>query len=700
MKRLDISHPAIRSALALVLPLLSLLALTPQAVASPPSTLGVQGVLRAAGGGAAADGNYIATFGLYDAASGGAALWQEGPIIITVTSGTFARVLGADKPLPANLFAGGKAGWLGAAIEKDPELPRVALQAVAWALRAVQAEALGCSGCVEAKHIATGTISAENVGFTWAGAKTKGGPAADLACTGCVSVAEMSFDGDLDLGGNGLKAKKLTAADISGQTISATAFIGDGSKLTGLKVPAGACKNKGEVVSGIAADGSLLCVSGLDANSLPPDGIVQVSNGLLSNRYVDMTLSSKTPLAIPDNNPVGVFDELDVPDLGIAKKLTVHVALTNSDISGLQVLLFDPTNASHVLYEKGAKGDKLEGNWPDPDKQVSGDLSAWAGKNPKGKWRLKVVDTIAAKGGNDGAVSVFEIKVETISSKKIDATGDLTVHGNLSAKLGVDFNKGEAKLMRLQNAPGAPVKCDASVLGLVYYDTKTSELKVCNGSDYKAFATTTPVGGQGKPAANCKAILDAGDAAGDGVYWLQHNGKAIKAWCDMAGGGWTLAASWAYSGNKPAQWGKDAVNAADPKPGVQHALPFADIFAKPTQVKMVYLPNKQTISYNMAPGATWTFASGGARIKVAGGNYLIWDSQNGVAPAGICFANGGYSTGYTCDGNSGQVAGHGLFNGNTADEFCNCSGHGWKYAAGGCNATVCGATGQVAVWLR
>ena len=49
---------------------------------------------------------------------------------------------------------------------------------------------------------------------------------------------------------------------------------------------------------------------------------------------------------------------------------------------------------------------------------------------------------------------------------------------------------------------------------------------------------------------------------------------------------------------------------------------------------------------------------------------------------------------------SGQVAGHGLFNGNTADEFCNCSGHGWKYGAGGCNATVCGATGQVAVWLR
>ena len=427
---------------------------------------------EATGDGPVSDGDYILSFGLYEAKKEGVALWQEGPEIISVKGGAFSYLLGSSKPIDHKLIGGMKATFLGVKVAKEPELPRQELHAVVYALLAARADSLACSGCIEGSHLKADSIAADRVAFPYADSKTKGGPATsalDLQCSGCVSVAELKIDGDLDLGGNGLKAKKLTAADITGQTISATAFIGDGSKLTGLKVPAGACKNKGEVVSGIAADGSLLCVSGLDANSLPPDGIVQVSNGLLSNRYVDMTLSSKTPLAIPDNNPVGVFDELDVPDLGIAKKLTVHLALTNSDISGLQVLLFDPTNASHVLYEKGAKGDKLEGNWPDPDKQVSGDLSAWAGKNPKGKWRLKVVDTIAAKGGDDGAVSVFEIKVETISSKKIDATGDLTVHGNLSAKLGVDFNKGEAKLMRLQKAPGAPVKCDASVLGLVYW---------------------------------------------------------------------------------------------------------------------------------------------------------------------------------------------------------------------------------------
>ena len=672
-------------------------------MAAMPGTLSVQGALHSAGGGAVSDGDYILSFALYEADKGGAAVWQEGPEIVTVKGGAFSYLLGSSKPIDHKLIGGLKATFLGVTVAKEPELPRQALHAVVYALLAARANELACSGCIDSEHLKSASVTADRVAFPYAGSKTKAGPATsalDLQCSGCVSLAELNIDGDLDLGGNGLKAKKVTAADISGQTISASAFIGDGAKLTGLKIPAGACKNKGEVVSGIGQDGSLVCVSGLDANSLPPDGIVQVSNGLLSNRYVDMTLSSKTPLAIPDNNPVGVFDELDVPDLGIAKKLSVHVALANSDISGLQVMLFDPTNASHILYDKGAKGKKLEGTWPEPDKQVSGDLSAWAGKNAKGKWRLKVVDTLADKGGDDGAVSAFEIKVETISNKKIDATGDLTVQGDLSAKLGVNFNKGEARLMRLQNAPAAPVKCDASVLGLVYYDTKTSELKVCNGSDYKAFATTTPIGSEGKPAASCKAILDAGDAAGDGVYWLVHNGKAIKAWCDMAGGGWTLAASWAYAGKKPAQWGKDAISVASPKPGVQHALPFADMFAKPTQVKMVYLGNQQAITYAIAAGANWTFGSGGARIKVASGNYLIWDSQNGSAPAGVCFVNGGYSTGYTCDGNSGQVAGHGLFNANTADEFCNCNSHGWKHGTGGCSATVCGATAQVAVWLR
>ena len=116
---------------------------------------------------------------------------------------------------------------------------------------------MDCSGRVTAAHlakgaigsdqVAAGAISASHVGFTWAGSKTKGGPATvalDLQCTGCVSLAELTIDGDLDLGGNALKAKSVAASTVQATTVTAGGIIGDGSKLTGIVVPAGSCKGK------------------------------------------------------------------------------------------------------------------------------------------------------------------------------------------------------------------------------------------------------------------------------------------------------------------------------------------------------------------------------------------------------------------------------------------------------------------------
>ena len=689
------------------------LAFAPAAQAAAPETILIHGRIASQGGGAVADGGYALSFALYSDPKAVNATWSESAGSIQVVGGRFVHALGSIKALPAKLLTDLTAPELGIKVGADAELPRVPLRAVAYARHAAIAAGLECSGCVGASQLADGAVGAKQIGpsaiaaghvaFTWAGSKTKGGPATkalDLECSGCVSVGELKIDGELDLAGNGLKAMTVSADQVSGQTISAVSFIGGGAKLTGLTFPASKCKKSNEVVNGVAADGSLLCTPGMDATSLPADGVVQVTNGLLSNRFVDVTLSSKTPLPIPDSNPVGVFDELDVPDLGIAKSLTVHVSLTSSNISDLKVVLFDPSNAEHLLHDQSGSGTKFEGTWPAPDQQVSGDLGAWAGKNPVGKWRLKVIDNKGVQDKEDGAINAFEVKVVTISNKKIEATGDFAVHGTLVAHKGIDLAKGEAKLMRLQNSAVAPAKCQPAVLGLVYYDTKTDELMVCNGKKYKAFAANAAVGTEFKPAANCKAILDAGDSDGDGVYWLKHGAEAVKAWCDMAGGGWTLAASWAYGANKPAQWGKDAVAAANPQPDTQHAIAFADILPKPTQSKLVYLPTKQTISLSIANGAAWTFGAGGARIKVSSGDYLIWGSQNGIGPAGVCVVNGNYHTGYACDGNSSQVNGQGLFNSSTADEFCNCSTHGWKHGTGGCNATVCGAKGQVAIWLR
>ena len=507
--------------------------------AAVPGTLQIEGSLRTVAGAPAADGDYILTFSLFAKETGGAALWQEGPTVAKVVGGHFARRLGLDKPLSAGLLTDLSAAWLEIKVGTDPALPRVPLSTVAFAFRTAVAESLACSACLDSKHIALGSIAADRIGFTWAASATKGGPASDLACTGCVSVAELKFDADLDLGGNALKAKQLVGTTVSATTINAGAFIGDGSKLTGLNLPKGLCK-AGEAVVGIAADGTLVCKQAMDPAALPADGLDEISNGLLSTEFVDVIASAKTPVPIPDNSPIGVGDTLDVPDLGVAKGVTVRATITNSDLATVTLHLFDPNNVKYVLYDKSGKGTKLTGTWPAPDKLVSGDLGTWVGKNPKGKWRLVAIDGKFLNNGSDGAIESWQVEVHTLSDKKVQASGAIL------ASQGVDFLGNEARHMRLQNAPSDPMPCGPNTLGLVYYNTAKHGLFICNGKTYASFATVV-AGGKDKPGKSCKALLADGDATQSGLYWLDPDGDngpgpAFQAWCDMTtdGGGWTL----------------------------------------------------------------------------------------------------------------------------------------------------------------
>ena len=66
----------------------------------------------------------------------------------------------------------------------------------------------------------------------------------------------------------------------------------------------------------------------------------------------------------------------------------------------------------------------------------------------------------------------------------------------------------------------------------------------------------------------------------------------------------------------------------------------------------------------------------------------------------MCIANSNYSNSYTCDGNSGQVSGRGLFNANTADEFSGCNSSGWKHSAGGSSPSVCSPSDYVSVYFK
>jgi hypothetical protein len=111
-------------------------------------------------------------------------------------------------------------------------------------------------------------------------------------------------------------------------------------------------------------------------------------------------------VAIPDNNPVGISSELVIPDKGVTDAVAVVIDLKNTDISAVEVFLYDPTGVQYVLYSKsGKKGESLKVTYPDPTKPVSGNLAGWAGKNPAGAWRIRVVDKAFLNNTVDGTVT-------------------------------------------------------------------------------------------------------------------------------------------------------------------------------------------------------------------------------------------------------------------------------------------------------
>jgi cysteine-rich repeat protein len=431
----------------------ALLVVPLSAIAAAPTTVLFEGVLSGAGGAPAADGDYKLTFALYAKKGDANALWSETVAAVKVVGGAFSHALGSATPVPDAVWKGAGEGFLGVQVASEPELPRVALAAVAFARRAALAEGIDCSGCVP--------------------------------------VAALLFDGDVDVGGNSIKAKNLvltgdlsaktmTAQSVSAQTVTAQSFVGDGSKLTGLALPSGDCKS-GEVVVGIAADGKLKCKISASAGG----ELSVLTGGLLTNRLTTTASPPTLPMAIPDNTGLEAAAIAVVTESGNIEKITVTLAIDNSDLAKVRAVLLPPDDkqVGITLCDPcgGTNEKKLDAVYP-PTKVKSGDLSAYIGKSAKGTWTLKVLDSgfcIPQLPGNagicdvnkglDGVIKGFSVTVEVLSTTAVSVPGSLVASGTF--QLPADL------------AP--PPTCDLKSKGSTFVDTKLGRLVVCDGGDWR-----------------------------------------------------------------------------------------------------------------------------------------------------------------------------------------------------------------------
>lgn len=213
----------------------------------------------------------------------------------------------------------------------------------------------------------------------------------------------------------------------------------------------------------------------VDEEDLPPGGLDEVSGGLLTTEFAHTVSSANPPLSIPDHQPVDyLIDTLEVPDLGVAKSLTVFVHLTNSNIGELSVWLQDPNGDSYsLLVPGGPDGVELQTSFPEQTPTLSGDLGVWLGANPAGVWTLNVLDDAYLNNFTDGQLLEWGVQVSVVSNQKVGVQGDLDLQAN------------QLLNPRFHLATEAPMPCAEATEGFFYLDTADRALKVCVDGVYR-----------------------------------------------------------------------------------------------------------------------------------------------------------------------------------------------------------------------
>src|ERR1700678_2133032 len=103
------------------------------------------------------------TFAVYAEQDGGAALWTETQNVLADANGHFTALLGAATAggFPVELIGTGQSRWLGITIALQPEMPRVLLASVPYALKAGDSDTLG--GLPASSYVTAQQLAAKSV---------------------------------------------------------------------------------------------------------------------------------------------------------------------------------------------------------------------------------------------------------------------------------------------------------------------------------------------------------------------------------------------------------------------------------------------------------------------------------------------------------------------------------------------------------
>ncbi len=187
------------------------------------------------------------TFTIYDAASGGALLWEGNYEVEADEQGFYTVELGGDSnPIDAMVLTGTKT-WVGITVDGTELEPRMALNSVPYAVVAGQAKSVA-DGAVDSDALAPGfSLSGDQIG--------------DVQWDQIDDVPGDLADGDDDtLGGMSCTADDVAVFDGTSWNCTSQPSY-DGADFA---ISDQSC-GPGDVVTGIAADGSVQCAP--DANT-------------------------------------------------------------------------------------------------------------------------------------------------------------------------------------------------------------------------------------------------------------------------------------------------------------------------------------------------------------------------------------------------------------------------------------------------